>query len=172
MVGDTGFCCIWRSLWRFRHARWHENGHATAFRCRWANDVFYYLAAFMLFREATLFRWSHFRHHSDTIIVGRDREIGFPRPTRLRVLIPSYLNLVNGPKSLWLIAQHSVGRIDATTRELVPERDLLRVKWEARAYVAVLAGMIVWAVASGTIVPLLFVGLPTSTERGWWCSSL
>jgi hypothetical protein len=30
---------------------------------------FYYLAAFMLFREATLFRWDHFRHHSGTTIV-------------------------------------------------------------------------------------------------------
>jgi fatty acid desaturase len=52
--------------------RWHENGHATAFRWKWANNVFYHLAAFMLLREATLWRWSHFRHHSDTIIVGRD----------------------------------------------------------------------------------------------------
>lgn len=142
-------------------SRWHENGHATAFRSKWANDIFYYLAAFMLLREATLFRWDHFRHHSDTIIVGRDPEIDYPRPTRLRVLIPNYLNLINGPKLLWLIAQHSVGRIDAKTRELVPERDFHRVMWEARAYAAALVGVIAWAIASGTVVPLLFVGLPS-----------
>ena len=142
-------------------SRWHENGHATAFRSKWANDVFYYLAAFMLLREATLFRWDHFRHHSDTIIVGRDPEIDYPRPTRLRVLIPNYLNLINGPKLLWLIAQHSVGRIDAKTGELVPERDFHRVIWEARAYATVLVGVIAWAIASGTVVPLLFVGLPS-----------
>ncbi len=142
-------------------SRWHENGHATAFRSRWANDVFYYLAAFMLLREATLFRWDHFRHHSDTIIVGRDPEIDYPRPIRLRILIPNYLNLINGPKLLWLIAQHSVGRIDAKTRQLVPQRDFRRVIWEARAYAAVLVGVIAWAIASGTIVPLLFVGLPS-----------
>jgi len=142
-------------------SRWHENGHATAFRSKWANDVFYYLAAFMLLREATLWRWSHFRHHSDTIIVGRDAEISFPRPTRLRVLVPNYLNLINGPKMLWLIGQHAVGRIDPTTRELVPKSDFRRVVWEARIYAAVLVGMVAWALITGTVVPLLFVGLPS-----------
>ncbi|HTV12546.1 MAG TPA: fatty acid desaturase [Acidimicrobiales bacterium] len=141
--------------------RWHENGHATAFKAKWANDVFYHLAAFMLLREGTLWRWSHFRHHSDTIIVGRDAEISFPRPTRLGVLLLNYLNLINGPKMLWLMAQHAAGRTDPTTRELVPEEDFGRVTWEARAYLSLLAGVVAWAVASGTVLPLLFFGLPS-----------
>jgi len=29
----------------------------------------------MVLRESTPWRWSHTRHHSDTIIVGRDPEI-------------------------------------------------------------------------------------------------
>ena len=33
--------------------------------------------------------------------------------------------------------------------------------WEARAYAAALVGVIAWAIASGTVVPLLFVGLPS-----------
>jgi len=56
-------------------ARWHECGHGTAFRSRWRNDVVYQVASFMLLREPTLWRWSHFRHHSETILVGRDPEI-------------------------------------------------------------------------------------------------
>jgi Na+-transporting NADH:ubiquinone oxidoreductase subunit F len=142
-------------------ARWHENGHGTAFRAKWANDVVYYMASFMLLREPTLWRWSHFRHHSDTIIVGRDAEIGFPRPTPRWKVIVAYLNLIKGPQMLWVTAQHAVGRIDGTTRELVPEEDFRRLKWEARAFVAVWVGVIAWAVASGSIVPLLFVGLPS-----------
>jgi Na+-transporting NADH:ubiquinone oxidoreductase subunit F len=142
-------------------SRWHENGHATAFRSRWANDVIYHLAAFMLLREPTLWRWSHFRHHSDTIIVGRDPEIAFPRPFPWRKLFLNYLNLINGPKMLWLIAQHAVGRIDPTTRDLVPEEEFCRVRWEARAYAALLGGMVAWAAVAGTIEPLLFIGLPS-----------
>ncbi len=142
-------------------ARWHENGHGTAFRAKWANDVVYNVASFMLLREPTLWRWSHFRHHSDTIIVGRDAEIGFPRPTPRWKVIVAYVNLIKGPQMVWVTAQHAVGRIDGTTRELVPKEDFRRLKWEARAFIAVLLAVIAWAIASGTIVPLLFVGLPS-----------
>jgi Na+-transporting NADH:ubiquinone oxidoreductase subunit F len=142
-------------------ARWHENGHGTAFRAKWANDVVYNMASFMLLREPTLWRWSHFRHHSDTIIVGRDAEIGFPRPTPRWKVIVAYLNLIKGPQMVWVTAQHAVGRIDGTTRELVPKEDFRRLKWEARVFIAVLLGVIGWAIASGSIVPLLFVGLPS-----------
>ena len=54
-----------------------------------------------------------------------------------------------------------MGRIDGTTRELVPTQDFPRLKWEARAFIAVLVGVLGWAIARGSIVPLLFVGLPS-----------
>jgi Na+-transporting NADH:ubiquinone oxidoreductase subunit F len=142
-------------------ARWHEHGHGTAFRTKWANDIVYYIASFMLLREPTLWRWSHFRHHSDTIIVGRDAEIGFRRPTPRWKVAVAYLNLIKGPRMVWVTAQHAAGRIDGTTRELVPKEDFRRLAWEARAFIAILAGVIAWAVASGSVVPLLFVGLPS-----------
>ena len=53
-------------------SRWHEAGHGTAFRTDWMNNALYEVASFMVKREATVWRWSHTRHHSDTIIVGRD----------------------------------------------------------------------------------------------------
>ena len=34
----------------------------------------------MVMRESVVWRWSHTRHHSDTIIVGRDPEIQVSRP--------------------------------------------------------------------------------------------
>ena len=61
-------------------SRWHECGHGTAFKTRWMNDVVYQIACFMILREPTVWRWSHTRHHTDTIIVGRDPEIAVPRP--------------------------------------------------------------------------------------------
>ncbi len=61
-------------------SRWHECGHGTAFKTSWMNRVVYQIACFMIMREPTVWRWSHARHHTDTIIVGRDPEIGFMRP--------------------------------------------------------------------------------------------
>jgi fatty acid desaturase len=53
-------------------SRWHECGHGTAFKTAWMNDVMYQIASFMVLRSATPWRWSHARHHTDTIIGGRD----------------------------------------------------------------------------------------------------
>jgi Na+-transporting NADH:ubiquinone oxidoreductase subunit F len=142
-------------------ARWHECGHGTAFRSGWANDAVYYLASLMMLREPTLWRWSHFRHHSDTLIVGRDPEIVFMRPFRLRTVIPNLLQLINGPKMVWRTARHAAGRIDDEARDFVPRLELRRLVWEARAFVALYLAVVVWCVAVGSIVPALFVVLPS-----------
>jgi fatty acid desaturase len=39
------------------------------------NDVVYQIASFMMMRAPLVWRSSHVRHHTDTIIVGRDPEI-------------------------------------------------------------------------------------------------
>ena len=84
---------LWGSLWAVfpyliyaaiyagsADSRWHETLHGTAFRTDWMNSVLYEIASFMVLREGVIWRWSHTRHHSDTIIVGRDPEIAAPRP--------------------------------------------------------------------------------------------
>jgi Na+-transporting NADH:ubiquinone oxidoreductase subunit F len=142
-------------------ARWHENGHGTAFRSRWANDAMYNLASFMMIREPTLWRWSHVRHHSNTLIVGLDPEIGVPRPPSLLNIACNYLNLINGPKMLGKMVAHAFGHREDFTRVLVPDNEFRRVVWEARIFLLLLGGALAAAVALGTIVPLLFVGLPS-----------
>lgn len=47
------------------------------------NELFYHISSFMTMREANLWRWSHARHHTDTIIVMRDPEIQVKRPADL-----------------------------------------------------------------------------------------
>ena len=68
-------------------SRWHECGHGTAFKTDWMNNFVYQIASFMEMREPTLWRWSHSRHHSDTIIVGRDPEIVVPNPPKLKTFL-------------------------------------------------------------------------------------
>src|SRR3569833_3797767 len=64
-------------------SRWHECGHGTAFKTAWMNKAVYQIACFMIMRTPTVWRWSHARHHADTIIVGRDPEISVMRPPDL-----------------------------------------------------------------------------------------
>lgn len=142
-------------------ARWHECGHGTAFRTdRW-NDVVYPFASFLLFREPTVWRWSHVRHHSDTIIVGRDAEIAFPRPPRFALIAANCFNLVNGPRAIARMARHARGRIDPDVADYVPADEHRRVFVEARVFLAVLIGVIVVALATWSLLPLVLVGLPT-----------
>jgi Na+-transporting NADH:ubiquinone oxidoreductase subunit F len=142
-------------------ARWHEYGHGTAARSDAVNNAVYYLSSFFLWRGPTLWRWSHFRHHSDTIVVGRDPEIQVPRPPTVRRFLFNYTNLVNGPLALARFARHASGRIDPQTRNFVPERELKKVVWEARIFLAILAAVVAISIAMSSIVPLLLVGLPT-----------
>ena len=63
-------------------SRWHEAGHGTAFKTRWVDQGLYQLASFMIMRDPTTWRWSHTRHHTDTLILGRDPEIAVMRSGR------------------------------------------------------------------------------------------
>src|ERR1044072_4733051 len=56
-------------------SRWHEWGRGTPLKARWMNAVISQTASFMLMRNPVPWRWSRARHHTDTIIVGRDAEI-------------------------------------------------------------------------------------------------
>ena len=78
VVGDPGLVVYGALYGGAADPRWHECGHGTAFRTSWLNELVYFPASFMLLREPTVWRWSHVRHHSDTIVVGRDAEIVFP----------------------------------------------------------------------------------------------
>src|SRR6516225_636720 len=91
-------------------SRWHESGHGTAFRTDWLNNALYEIASFMVMRESTVWRWSHNRHHSDTIIVGRDPEIVAPRPPDLKALIMGFFGLGNYVSYFRHICIHSFGR--------------------------------------------------------------
>ena len=85
-------------------SRWHESGHGTAFRTSWLNDALYQVASFMNVKEPTYWRWSHARHHTDTIIVGRDREIAAMRPPNVRRL------------ALNVLGSHDIGSTASASR--------------------------------------------------------
>jgi len=147
-------------------SRWHECGHGTAFRSTAANNVVYYIASFMLWREPTMWRWSHYRHHSDTIIVGRDAEIIFPRPPSVRSLPLTFSNVVNGPRMFWRMTKHAAGLIDADAADFIPASEHRRLIVEDRIFVAVVAGAVALSLVLWHPLPVLLVGLP-SIYGGW-----
>lgn len=138
-------------------SRWHECGHRTAFRSTWMNDVVYFIASFMVWREAVSWRWSHVRHHSDTIVVGRDPEIANPRPMRLRGPLKECFGLSSNPKETRKILLNVVGRLSDEELEYLPESEQPKAIRTARAYVAIWALTIGLAVVMRSVEPLLFV---------------
>jgi MocE subfamily Rieske [2Fe-2S] domain protein len=141
-------------------SRWHESSHGTAFKTDWMNNALYEIASFMVLRESTVWRWSHTRHHSDTIIVGRDPEIAVPRPPDLRALCLSFFSLTVYPKYFRGLLLHSMGRMTEEEKTFIPESEFPAVFVRARIYVAIYAGVAALAAVSGSLLPLLFVGLP------------
>jgi len=147
-------------------SRWHESGHGTAFKTDWMNNVLYEIASFMVMRESTVWRWSHTRHHSDTIIVGRDPEIAVPRPPDIKGIIRSFFALSVYPKYFQHIVMHSFGRMSADEKTYIPESEFPKVYRRARVYLAIYIAVVWLAVYTHSALPLLFVGV-TNLFGAW-----
>ena len=150
------YSCLYAST---SDSRWHEAGHGTAFRTDWMNTALYEIASFMVMRESTVWRWSHTRHHSDTIIEGRDPELAVPRPPSLAMMILSFFGLPTYPRYFGRILMHAFGHMGADERTFIPESEFGKVYRKARVYVLIYACVIGLAIQTRSILPLLLVGL-------------
>jgi len=142
-------------------SRWHEAGHGTAFKTDWMNNGLYELASFMVLRESVPWRWSHARHHSDTIIVGRDAEIALQRPMTWASLAGKFVNLPGFFHYFRTVFLHSTGKLNRQEATYIPASEAPKVFWRARLYLLVYAAVILAAIASRSILPLMLIGLPT-----------
>jgi fatty acid desaturase len=140
-------------------SRWHECGHRSAFKTRWMNNAVYQIACFMILREPEIWRWSHARHHADTIIVGRDPEIVAERPPNLLKLVLSFVGLPAALTTFRKLFAHALGRIEADERTYVPEAEWPRVVRTARVWLLIHAGVIGIAIVLQSWIPALLVGV-------------
>jgi Na+-transporting NADH:ubiquinone oxidoreductase subunit F len=140
-------------------SRWHEAGHGTAFKTDWMNNALYEIASFMVMRESTVWRWSHTRHHSDTIIVGRDPEIAVPRPPDLKGIAMAFFNLGVYPKYFRHLARHARGRMTADEKTYIPESEFPKIYLKARIAFGVYFAVLVLALATRSFLPLFLIGL-------------
>jgi MocE subfamily Rieske [2Fe-2S] domain protein len=141
-------------------SRWHECGHGTAFKTDWLNNLIYELSSFMVLRESVVWRWSHTRHHSDTIIVGRDPEIQVSRPPDLRAQILGFFAIGVYLSYFPGLVRHALGRISAEERTFIPETQFTKIHRNARITLAIYAATIASAVALQSWAPVFLVVLP------------
>ncbi len=175
LLGVSGYAgyALWGTWWAiipfffygFLYAsvsdsRWHESSHGTAFKTDWMNNALYELASFMVFRESTPWRWSHTRHHSDTIIVGRDPEIAVPRPPSLKAICLSFIGIRSYYRELRKMLIHATGRMTPEEAAYVPTEYFPIIYVKARIYLGIYLLVAALAVYTRSILPLMYVGLP------------
>ncbi|MCC5836043.1 MAG: NADH:ubiquinone reductase (Na(+)-transporting) subunit F [Opitutales bacterium] len=164
---------LWGSLWATfpyliyavlyataSDSRWHECSHGTAFRSDWMNNLLYEISSFMVMRESVVWRWSHTRHHSDTIIIGRDPEIQIPRPPDVKALILSCFNLGGYKAYFSSLIRHTLGRISADEKTFIPESEYPKVFRNARIVLGIYLLVVGVSVVFASWVPIFLFVLP------------
>jgi len=175
----TGGIMLWGSWWSApfwviyatfytagADSRWHEAGHRTAFLTPWMNAVVYHIACFMLFRNPVLWRWSHSRHHTDTIIVGRDPEIITMRPPQIFKVLWLFIgsHTWDGFKATF---RHALYGLNKEERSFTPDRYWKKAQVIAQIWLAICAVVLALVPITGSILPLMLVGVGPALLGSW-----
>ena len=169
----TGGILLWGSWWAIpfflvygvlygsaSDSRWHESGHGTAFKTRWMDDAVNRIASFCTMRNATVWRWQHTRHHTDTLIVGRDAEIEAMRPARLATILLNFFGLVDVPRALWQMLRQSFGYLSEGEKTFVPLEERHKVYRTSRISLTIYVATIVAALVFHSWLPIVLIGAP------------
>lgn len=141
-------------------SRWHECGHGTAFKTPWMNNTLYHVASFCMVRNPVTWRWSHARHHTDTVIVGRDPEIAIMRPPVFMKLIANFFGIFDALSGWSRMLYNAFVGVDREEATFIPTSEQPKVVRVARFWVAIYAATLACAAYLGTILPLMLIGLP------------
>ena len=140
--------------------RWHECGHGTAFKTRWMNDWVYQIASFMMMRNPTRWRWSHTRHHTDTLVVGLDPEIAVMRPPVAIAVVLAYVGILDVWEAMKMMLINASGHITKEEKNFIPEMEWPKVIVVARIWTLIYFAVIASCFYLQSILPLMLIGLP------------
>ena len=124
------------------------------------NDVVYHISSFMMVRNPYTWRWSHARHHTDTYIIGRDPELLMMRPPALVSIVINFFGLIDAYNGWARMCLHASGKLHPEEACYVPESEAKKVIHVARIWVLIYAATCALALALGSILPLMVIGLP------------
>lgn len=141
-------------------SRWHETGHGTAFKTQWKNDFVYAIASFMVMRNPVAWRWSHARHHTDTIIVGRDPEIAIMRPVRIARTTLAFIGIPDVFVQFIVLLRQAVSGPDEAAAQYIPDSEVSKVVFWARLFVGLHLVALTLALLTWSLLPLVLIGGP------------
>jgi fatty acid desaturase len=113
-----------------------------------------------MMRNPAVWRWSHARHHTDTIIVGRNPEIIAMRPPDLLKLALNFFGILDVPQAMAAMVRYAAGHLNEEQKDFIPPVEQAKAFAVARIWLAiylVVPGACVWM---SSILPLMLIGLP------------
>ena len=165
---------IYGTIYTFSVCNWHETVHRTAFKTRWLNEIFYHISSFMCDFEGFRWRWSHTFHHTYTLQTegDYDHEIQVSRPTEL---VWFFLNFVPFSDLLFPhrlikfeVLKHAFGFFSPVVQITAPEKQKSKILWNSRLYVLIWFVVIMVSIVYGTILPILYIILPSYYGKPIW----
>lgn len=141
-------------------SRWHECSHGTAFKTPWMNDVVYQIACFMIMRNPVTWRWSHTRHHTDTLIIGLDPEIAVMRPPVLFKVFLNFFGILDAYAAMKAMLINAAGVVTPSEKTFVPQSEWPKQIFAARIWLLIYAATIASASYLNSWLPVLLVGTP------------
>ena len=173
-VWTVFFFFIYGTIYAFSVANWHETVHRTAFKTRWINEFFYHISSFMCDFEGFRWRWSHTFHHTKTLQTedDYDHEIQVSRPTELIAFFLNFIPLTDllFPHKLikYEVIKHSFGILSPVVKISAPENQKKKIIWNSRLYIFIWLSVITWSIYIWSILPILFIILPTYIGKPIW----
>ena len=111
----------------------------------------------MTLRQGFYHRWSHTRHHTHTLIVGKDPEISAPRPPDVLGQFLDFFFIRDGYVQFKRLFQNATGDLTEDGKHFVPDGKRWKVVLTSRIYLAIAAAVIAACIIFGSILPIMFV---------------
>lgn len=158
---------VYGTIYSFSGAYDHEARHRSLFKQRWLNTFFGHIFAFMTNFEPVRWKWTHTLHHCYTLSTTAplDFEIQVDRPSKL---FKFFVNFLPFGSLLWVhqsylaeTFQNALGIVTPVIDQCVPGHAQWKVIMSSRVHMAIWAGVIALSVSLRSMLPALYVILPT-----------
>lgn len=152
--------CLYGTVLSFSYACSHECAHRTAFHTGWLNETVYYLSSFIFGQEPVYRRYSHISHHAKTWHPGADAQMDYRNP----ITLSGYLYATSGLGVWWdtltALPRRAAGRLNSEERAVIPEKELAKMIWGSRAFLAGYAALAAVTISGLSLMPLYLFFLP------------